>query len=112
MDFFTDDEGSTHENSINRLAAAGITTGCTATRFCPGGVVERDQMASFLARASDLPPASDDYFNDDNDSIHEENINRIAEAAITIGCGAHSFCPGLAVRRETMAAFLHRALGG
>jgi hypothetical protein len=111
-DYFTDDEGSPHERAINRLARAGITTGCTATRFCPGGIVARGQMATFLARALALPPASDDYFNDDNDSVHEDNINRIAEAGITQGCGGDSFCPGLDVRRETMAAFLHRAVGG
>ena len=57
-------------------------------------------------------PPSDDYFNDDNSSPHEDSINRIFEAGITTGCGGSSFCPNLDVRRETMAAFLHRALGG
>ena len=69
-------------------------------------------MATFLARALALRPPSDDYFNDDNSSPHEDNINRIFEAGITTGCGGSSFCPNLDVRRETMAAFLHRALGG
>jgi hypothetical protein len=50
-DWFTDDDGLSHEDSINRLADAGITTGCTATRFCPSGTVIRQQMAAFLFRA-------------------------------------------------------------
>lgn len=50
-DFFTDDEGLTHEGAINRLAAAGITGGCTATRFCPSDPTTRAQMAAFLHRA-------------------------------------------------------------
>jgi hypothetical protein len=110
-DYFTDDDASTHEGAINRLAEAGITTGCGSNRFCPERLVERAPMASFLARALSLPAPSDDYFSDDNDSAHEDNINRIAEAGITTGCGSRSFCPGLVVKRDTMAAFLHRAFG-
>jgi hypothetical protein len=67
-------------------------------------------MASFLARALGLPPAGDDYFHDDDGSPHEDNINRLFEAGITTGCGGSSFCPNVVVKRETMAAFLHRAL--
>ena len=39
QDFFTDDNGSSHEADINRVAAAGIMTGCSATTFCPAGTV-------------------------------------------------------------------------
>jgi hypothetical protein len=67
-------------------------------------------MASFLARAMALPAATTDYFADDAGSIHEADINRIAEARITLGCGAAAYCPGTIVSREQMAAFLHRAL--
>ena len=41
---------------ISRLAAAGITSGCGGTRFCPDQAVTREQMAAFLARALDLDP--------------------------------------------------------
>jgi glucose/arabinose dehydrogenase len=109
-DFFTDDESSPHESDINRLAAAGITTGCTATTFCPTERVRREQMASFLARALDLPATGNDYFTDDETSIHEQNINRVRAAGITTGCTATTFCPKNFVTREQMAAFLHRAL--
>ena len=50
-DHFTDDAGTAHEDAINRIAEAGITSGCTATRFCPNGIVNRQQMAAFLYRA-------------------------------------------------------------
>ena len=49
-DFFNDDDGLVHEAAINRIAAAGITLGCSETRFCPGGNVNREQMAAFLHR--------------------------------------------------------------
>jgi hypothetical protein len=69
-DFFTDDEGNIHESNINRLAAAGITVGCTATRYCPSGAVKRDQMASFLVRAFNLPSSTRNWFTDDNGNKH------------------------------------------
>lgn len=52
---FTDVTG-TFEDDINRLAAVGITKGCTSTTFCPADPVTREQMASFLVRALGLTP--------------------------------------------------------
>jgi hypothetical protein len=109
QDYFTDDELSAHEANINRLAAAGITGGCSTGRFCPGSYVTREQMASFLARAYVLPASSADYFSDDNSSQHNGDINRLAKSGITGGCASGQFCPRAYVTREQMAAFLFRA---
>jgi CSLREA domain-containing protein len=110
-DYFTDDQASIHEDQINALAASGITSGCTATKFCPTANVLRDQMASFLARADDLSVgAGRDYFNDDDGNIHEANIDRNAAAGLTTGCVAYKYCPSGSVTREQMAAFLRRIL--
>ncbi len=110
-DYFTDDTGSTHEDSINRVREAGIAFGCTATTYCPNSTVTRGQMAAFLDRALDLPDATADYFTDDETSTFEDSINRVREAEITFGCTATRYCPNDAVTRGQMAAFLHRALG-
>ena len=107
-DHFSDDDGVTGEDSINRLAEAGITRGCTATRFCPANGVTRAQMASFLVRALALPPTDTDFFGDDDGTTHEDAINRLAAAGITGGCTTTSFCPTQGVTRGQMAAFLHR----
>ena len=109
LDYFVDDEGSTHEANINRLAQSGITAGCDADRYCPDGIVTRAQMATYLARALDLPAASTDYFSDDEGSKHEANINRVAAAGLTVGCAANRYCPDGAVTRAQMATFLYRA---
>ena len=108
-DYYRDDETSTHEQNINRLSEAGITSGCGDRLFCPAAVVTRAHMASFLARALQLPSTSRDHYRDDENSPHEANINRFAEAGITGGCGDGLFCPDGAVVREQMAAFLYRA---
>jgi hypothetical protein len=110
-DRFTDDNGSQHEPDINALAAAGVTEGCDATRYCPGMAVSRAQMASFLVRALDLPPSSVDAFSDDGGSIHQPDINALAAAGITSGCGGGRYCPNASVSRAEMAAFLHRGFG-
>jgi hypothetical protein len=109
-DYFADDAGSVHEADINRVAQAGITFGCADGAYCPQTPVARDQMASFLARALALPAPAGDHFWDDAGSVHEADINSVAEAGITLGCAAGQYCPGSFVTREQMAAFLHRAL--
>jgi hypothetical protein len=108
-DYFTDDETSVHEADINRVAAAHIAAGCGTGRFCPAQSVTREQMASFLARALGLPAASHDYFTDDERSVHEASINRVATAGIATGCGSGRYCPTQTVTRGQMAAFLRRA---
>ena len=39
------------EAAINRIAAAGITTGCGPHKYCPKNIVNRQQMVAFLHRA-------------------------------------------------------------
>lgn len=113
-DFFTDDEGSIHEDDINALAAAGITKGCVAdsTQYCPTDPVTREQMASFLSRGLALRFSNVDFFTDDDDSIHEPAINALAASGITLGCSADGtlYCPIDPVPRDQMASFLARSL--
>ena len=111
---FADDDGSTHEGNIEAIAAEGITLGCNPPgnyRYCPADGVRRDQMAAFLARAFDLPRASDDFFTDDEGNTHEDSINRVAAAQISLGLGDGTYDPSSIVTREQMASFLARAMG-
>jgi len=107
-DFFADDNASPHEADINRVAQAGITGGCDTNRYCPRSDVTREQMASFLVRALELPGTTTNYFDDDNSSIHENQINALARSGITGGCDTRRYCPTADVTRGQMAAFLHR----
>lgn len=108
-DFFTDDDGRLLEGDINRLAGALLTNGCAPSRFCPAAHMTRAQMASFLVRALDPPETGQDFFTDDDRSVHQADINRLAAAGIVAGCSEGRFCPGTSVTREQMAAFLYRA---
>lgn len=64
-DTFKDDDGSTFERAIEKIAAEGVTKGCNPPqndRFCPDDPTTRGQMATFLTRVLDLeiPPSDND----------------------------------------------------
>jgi S-layer family protein len=98
-DYYTDDAASPYQDDINRLAEAGVTIGCTETEFCPDAFATRAELASFVVRALRLPPASTDYFTDDDGLVHEPDINSLAEAGITDGCAPTRYCPDDTVTR-------------
>lgn len=79
--------------------------------YCPDQAVSRAQMASFLTRALGLAPSSAQTFSDDDGNPHEADIEALAAAGITKGCGGGRFCPTAQVTRAEMATFLARALG-
>jgi len=117
-DWFTDDDGNVFEASINKLATAGITLGCnppTNTEFCPQDRVTRGQMAAFLVRAYGYAdPGTGDFFTDDDGSVFEASIDKLARAGITKGCNPPDndlYCPYWYVQRDQMATFLGRAEG-
>ena len=107
---FTDDDGSVHEENIEAMVVAGITQGCGENLYCPGDEITRAQVASFLDRALELPTTDTDFFSDDNGSVHEAAINRIAAAGITQGCGTRLYCPARPLTRAQMATLLARTL--
>jgi len=117
-DYFVDDHSSIFQDNINRIAGAGVTRGCNPpanTLYCPDRSITRGEMATLLVRSfPDLvPDDAPDSFTDDDSSVHQQDINRIAAAGITRGCNPPDntqFCPRERVTRAQMASFLIRAL--
>ena len=99
---------------VERLYDLGITTGCKRDplRYCPDDTVSRAQMASFLVRAFRLQRASSANFADTRGNTHEENIDALFAAGITVGCKQRParFCPDGPTTRAHMATFLNRGL--
>jgi hypothetical protein len=114
---FTDVNASNpHCANIERLMALNITAGCGPTSYCPGDSVTRNQMAAFIVRAVsggpnfEGPCAGPSSFTDVlQSSVFCANIQQLVNLGVTGGCGAGIYCPGFAVTREQMAAFLARA---
>lgn len=117
-DAFPDDDGTTHEANIDKLAAAEIAGGRADGTYAPNGAVFRNQMASFIVRTLEYrfgAPVEDgvgaDYFTDDDgDTAHEDNIDKAAALGITGGTSDTTYGPQLRVRRDQMASFLARSL--
>ncbi|HSJ34908.1 MAG TPA: S-layer homology domain-containing protein [Acidimicrobiia bacterium] len=116
-DRFTDDDNSVFKSDIDKLATAGVTLGCNPpanTRFCPDTFVSRGQMAAFLVRAMGYTDdGGGDRFTDDDNSVFESDIDKLATASVTLGCNPPAntrFCPTELVLRDQMASFLARAL--
>jgi FG-GAP-like repeat/S-layer homology domain len=102
---------------IGELVRRGVTAGCGGGRYCPAAPVTREQMAVFLlkalegagfqppdcvaARFADVPCASP----------FADWIGELVARGITAGCAANAYCPGQAVTRAQMAAFLVRTFG-
>jgi hypothetical protein len=105
---FADAATSRFIPEILALAEAGVITGCTPTQFCPQTSITRAQTAAFIARALDLPAATEDFFDDDDGNPLEGAINSAAAAGIVTGCGDRAFCPTERITRAEMAAFLVR----
>ncbi len=112
---FTDDDGSVHEASIEALARAGITAGCSRTEqlFCPDAHVTRAQMAVFLVRALKETPSSGSgvSFSDvASYAWYRGYVARLAELGVTSGFSDQTFRPDDPVTRAQMAVFLVRAV--
>ena len=109
QDFFTDD-ALWAEPMINRLAATGITLGCSEDKFCPYDNITRAHFAVMLDRAFSLPGSSVDFFTDDDGRGLEPSINALAGAGIALGCEPTRFCPDDELTRGQAASLLMRAL--
>jgi hypothetical protein len=99
---------------IKQLAAEGITTGCTATTFCPEDQVTREQMAVFLLRAKHggsgyTPPAvgtSTGFADVPTSSWAAAWIKQLAVEGITTLPAGSNYYPMSPVTRAEMAKFL------
>jgi hypothetical protein len=115
-DVFGDDDDSIFESDINSLAAAGVTRGCNPPandRYCPNEFLTRGQAAAMFVRALGYTDnGGGDKFTDDDDSVFEDDIDKLATAGVTRGCNPPEnsrFCPNRFITRGQIAAFLARA---
>ncbi len=91
----------------------GITAGCTATTYCPGNTVSRDQMAVFIIRArlglalagGQSPtftyPTTPSFTDVAPGAFGYDWIQRMKLDGITAGCAANTYCPPRRSRAAT-----------
>lgn len=115
LDQFFDDNDSTHEANIDRMAVVGIMQGVGGGDFDPDATVTRAQMATILVRAyehasGDTLPAAPDAFTDDDGNPNETRIDQAAAAGFTSGLAPGVFDPGREVTRGQVSSLLVRVL--
>jgi uncharacterized protein YkwD len=111
IDFGDVTRGSTHADSIVKVARAGIMDPCGVARFCPLTDVTRGEFASHLVRALDLPrPNTTTSRFSDVPSSQAADVEALASAGLTTGCSAGKFCPDVRLTREQLSTFFARAL--
>ena len=103
-----------HRDDIYWLARTGVTTGFPDGTFRPYASVTRCDMAAFLYRLvgePDFEPTAEQKarFRDvDAGTDHAKEIWWLAAKEISTGFGDGTFRPMDTVKRQDMAAFLHR----
>ncbi len=113
---FTDDDGSSHEKSIEAVARAGITLGCSpaSDRYCPLQPVNRAQMAALLARGlPDVPVVGQPvgvFADVPVDAWYAPAVEALHAAGVVAGYPDGAFRPHQPVNRAQMAALLARGL--
>lgn len=105
------------QRAINQLAQLGITSGVSAGKFDPNGVVPRWQMALFLTRIHakagfSLPNGAGQGFTDITSypATTQVAINQLAQLGVAKGTTNSTYSPAANVARWQMALFLGREL--
>ncbi|HEV2810480.1 MAG TPA: S-layer homology domain-containing protein [Acidimicrobiales bacterium] len=104
-----------HGPSIDCLRHRGLTQGVGDDRYLPAELVSRGQMAAFVARlveqsGGDLPDDPADAFADDDGSVHEASIDKLAAVGVVTGTGGTTYDPHGEVSRDQMASLMIRAV--
>lgn len=113
---FEDLEGNVHREAIERLFAAGIVNGRSATTYDPSAAVTREQVTSLLVEA--LRWSLEEPFEadggphfDDVDGVHAANIDLAYELGLVQGREDGTFDPTGHTRRDQMASLVLRLYG-
>lgn len=107
---FGDLAGNVHVGAVDCGVWYGILRGTSSTMYSPEVTLQRGQAASVLAAilqlAGRLPASAPDVFVDDDDSVHEANIEKLVSLGIARGRDATHFEPGGPVTRGQLATLL------
>ena len=102
---------------MQKLRDLGITSGCSATTFCPNDMVPRWAAAVLIVRGKmkalfgdSFPYPSTPTFEDvaPTSSVFPY-IQKLAELGITAGCTVTQFCPDDLITRQQAAVSIVRA---
>jgi hypothetical protein len=105
---------------VETLLHNAVTSGCSATSYCPTDVTTRAQMAVFVLKAREgsafVPPAcvsgAEVFLDVPATSPFCPFIEELAGRGVVAGCGSGNYCPDNPVTREQMSVFTLKTLEG
>ena len=106
-----------YSQSVERLAALGITLGYDDGTYRPSSIVTRAEMAAFLTRAfiaqSDIVTATGAFEDVPTTAWYADFSETLLVEGITAGCFPDPlrYCPDDQVLRDQIASFIARSLG-
>jgi len=93
---------------IAALQDAGVVEGYPDGTFRPSEALTREQMASFLANALNLPDANPSFVDLNRNSPHYRRVGAVQRHGIAQGITSTHYGPGLSMRRDQSATLLVR----
>ena len=105
------DVPSSLSSGVRKVVAAGIMSGCSATRFCPDSSITRGRMAALLVKALHLTATGSTAFKDvPAGHAFAGVIDRLDKAGLAVTCATGRFCPDRKITRAETAGFLARVM--
>ena len=100
-------------DAVYWMRSSGVTTGCSATEFCPDQEMTREQQITFLYRYAGEPsPGAPSPFSDVAAGRYYTNpVSWAFNNGITNGVSPTSFGTGRPITRAQAVTFLHRQAG-
>jgi len=100
-------------DAVSWMRSSGVTTGCSATSFCPDRAMTREQQITFLWRYADRPsPGAPSPFIDvEAGKYYTDPVSWAYNNGITNGVSPVSFGTGRPITRAQAVTFLWRQAG-
>ncbi len=106
-----DDVPAGQATDVAKVVAAGIMTGCSATKFCPAANIVRGRMAQMIVTALHLTASGAGLYADVPASHpYATAIERLRTAGLAVTCAGGGFCPDAKLTRAETAAFLAKVM--
>lgn len=104
-----------HLANVDCAVAQGIALGRNDNMYAPLAPMQRDQMASLIARTLEaggfaLPAPQETQYSDvPEGSVHDDRISQLTQIGVVQGKTDGTYAPAEPVQRDQMASFMVRA---
>ncbi len=105
-------DGAFFTRAVEWAVDQDIATGTSPTTFSPHNPVTRGQIAAFLWRGADRPPASGPQFSDvPAGAFYADAVRWMRATELTAGCAPDRYCPNAQASRAELVTLLWRSVG-